>query len=438
VNLLCPVLDRLGGAGKTRIDLRPFEEDIAKAVSGIAYKMPTFHGQIDYIDYDISEPVKTATDYLDEFLIQRRKDIEADPSLKITDRLTQASVFYRVRPAMIEDGFKPRKTWSITRETIQGDINNRCQALWPDEHIVREDLGIIAKPRAIMYYKGVSYPVSVDNAKSLAENGVIVIVIEKQGIADVLNTFADKYGVALVHTGGHFVEYCKDLIDAVDDSGGKIATLTDFDAAGIIIAEGARIEIPRIGIDRNTVVYFQQHGFPNLTEADVEETYRPNVSTDIEYLQTKRIELDSILAKVRAKALWEYIEHQLLEAFPEGIDYNRVISSTPELSDPDPISEITDYFTHIQNKATTDKSEEIEQELSNVKGLPEVDQKQDEIKEELQDVVNNEPSVKLLISLFKELKAKLIQKDQDAAHYWKSKKDRIVEGREDKEGSKKK
>jgi hypothetical protein len=263
-----------------------------------------------------------------------------------------------------------------------------------------------------------SYPVSVDNAKSLAENGVIVIVIEKQGIADVLNTFADKYGVALVHTGGHFVEYCKDLIDAVDDSGGKIATLTDFDAAGIIIAEGARIEIPRIGIDRNTVVYFQQHGFPNLTEVDVEETYRPNVSTDIEYLQTKRIELDSILAKVRAKALWEYIEHQLLEAFPEGIDYNRVISSTPELSDPDPISEITDYFKHIQNKATTDKSEEIEQELSNVKGLLEVDQKQDEINEELDDLVNNDSSVKLLISLFEDLKAKLIQNDHDAADYW--------------------
>jgi hypothetical protein len=269
-----------------------------------------------------------------------------------------------------------------------------------------------------MYYKGKSYPVSVDNTKSLAENGVIVIVIEKQGIADVLNTFADKYGIALVHTGGHFVEYCKDLIEAVDNSGGKIATLTDYDAAGIIIANGARIEIPRIGIDRNTVVYFQEHGFPNLTEADVEESYSPNVSTDIEYLKTKRIELDSILAKVGAKALWEYIEHQLLEVFPEGIDYNRVISSRPELSDPDPIREITDYFKHLQDKATADRSKEIEEELSNVKELLEVDEKEDEIKEELDDLVNNDSSVKLLISLFEELKAKLIQNDQHAADYW--------------------
>jgi hypothetical protein len=57
---VCPVFDRLGGAGKTSIDLRPFENDIAKAVSSLAYKMPTFHGCIEYIDYDNFESVKTA------------------------------------------------------------------------------------------------------------------------------------------------------------------------------------------------------------------------------------------------------------------------------------------------------------------------------------------------------------------------------------------
>src|SRR6266487_1777634 len=42
INLICPVLDWLGSAGKTHIDLQPFASDIAKTVSSVAYKMPTF------------------------------------------------------------------------------------------------------------------------------------------------------------------------------------------------------------------------------------------------------------------------------------------------------------------------------------------------------------------------------------------------------------
>jgi hypothetical protein len=68
-----------------------------------------------------------------------------------------------------------------------------------------------------MYYSGMWYPVSADNIKMLAEKGVIVIVIEKEGIPEVLTSFADEYGVALVHTGGHLVEYCKDLIEEVEE-----------------------------------------------------------------------------------------------------------------------------------------------------------------------------------------------------------------------------
>ena len=33
INLLTPVPDWLGGAGKTKLDLRPYEDDIAKTVS---------------------------------------------------------------------------------------------------------------------------------------------------------------------------------------------------------------------------------------------------------------------------------------------------------------------------------------------------------------------------------------------------------------------
>ncbi len=259
----------------------------------------------------------------------RKKAVEDNPSLKVTDRITQSTVWYRIRPIMVENNFQPRKTWGITRETLQNEINETCRELWPDEDILREDLGIIASARATMYYNGISYPVGIDNIKDLATNGVVVIVIEKEGIADVLTSFADKYGIALVHTKGHFVEYCKDLIEAVEESGGNVATLTDYDAVGIEIAKGARIHIPRIGVDRDTVRYFQEHCFPDLTEEQVEERYTPKISTYIQYLKTKRIELDSIVAVVGNEALWNYIMYRLKELFPEGVDYNRVISSNP-------------------------------------------------------------------------------------------------------------
>ena len=250
--MICPVLDWLGSAGKTHIDLQPFASDIAKAVSSVAYKMPTFRGYDDRTkireDSSYYKPyVYTAKDYLIDFLKQRKKAVEQNPSLKVTDRITQSTVWYRIRPIMVENNFQPRKTWGITRETLQNEINEICRELWPDEDILREDLGIIASARATMYYNGMSYPVSIDNVKNLAENGVVVIVIEKEGIADVLTSFADKYGVALVHTKGHFVEYCKDLIEAVEESGGNVATLTDYDAYGIKIANGARIDILELG-----------------------------------------------------------------------------------------------------------------------------------------------------------------------------------------------
>ncbi len=45
INLWTPCLDWLGGAGKTHIDIRPYADDIAKTVSTLAYKMPSYYGQ---------------------------------------------------------------------------------------------------------------------------------------------------------------------------------------------------------------------------------------------------------------------------------------------------------------------------------------------------------------------------------------------------------
>jgi Mn-dependent DtxR family transcriptional regulator len=100
VNLKCPCPDWLGSAGKTHIDLRPFADDIAKTTSSLAQQNYAF------ATYDV------AKDYLVDFLKKRREAVQADPSLKTNDRITQSGVWYRIRPKMMEDGFEPRESTS--------------------------------------------------------------------------------------------------------------------------------------------------------------------------------------------------------------------------------------------------------------------------------------------------------------------------------------
>ena len=76
INLCTPCADWLGAAGKTHIDLRPYADDIAKVVSSLAYKMPSYYGK-GYSDYKYSsggERPYAAKDYLKDFLRRRWRD----------------------------------------------------------------------------------------------------------------------------------------------------------------------------------------------------------------------------------------------------------------------------------------------------------------------------------------------------------------------------
>ena len=109
-NLLTPKV-QWRDQGKSTLVIDPFASTIAETISKVMGKIPTFHG------YGVgksskSEPDeerKVAIDYLRDFLRDRRKKVEADPSSKTGDRLTQSGVFYRVRRIMIEDEFEPPK-----------------------------------------------------------------------------------------------------------------------------------------------------------------------------------------------------------------------------------------------------------------------------------------------------------------------------------------
>jgi hypothetical protein len=149
INVKTNVPEWLGAAGKTHINQIPYGETIAKTLSTMSRNIPLYRGQgyTTVCESSSSSGQKSMEDYRADFLKERRTQIEADPSLRETDRLTQRGSWYRVRPGMVEDGFIPRKNWGTTGKSFADGIRDACKELWPDENISREYLGIYAKAR---------------------------------------------------------------------------------------------------------------------------------------------------------------------------------------------------------------------------------------------------------------------------------------------------
>ena len=119
----------------------------------------------------------------------------------------------------------------VTRAWIKELIKKVCTRLG----VSRESLGIFAGARATMYFDGNWSSVRFEAIEDLAEKGTDIIFIEKMPIVEVLTTYANKYGVALVNTIGNLTEYGKDLMRAIEASGGHAAIITDYEDYGLLI-----------------------------------------------------------------------------------------------------------------------------------------------------------------------------------------------------------
>jgi hypothetical protein len=247
----------------------------------------------------------------------------------------------------------------------------------------REQLGIVAAPWATMYYNGVWTGVSFDAINSLATKGTDIIFIEKLDLVRVFERYADKFGLALVNSHGHLVEYAKDLTKAAEASGAHVAIATDYDIPGVLIASEAK-GVVWLGVnenmlqhfglakqDRNVVVSYNpkkkridQDNFRNLVESDV----RFRGVVDIDFLKRNKIELDAVLAAVGSEELWKYLMEKLKESYPTR-DYNRVISSRPSLLNhyPQSIRNWVRYIHNHDNSLTSEEREKIKDLLKSKK-----------------------------------------------------------------------
>jgi hypothetical protein len=407
VNVKTDVPDWLGAAGKTHMNQLPYAATIAKTLVTMAHKIPSYHGQGFALDPTPSSTTnqKTATEYVSEFLIQRRKDVEADPNLRITDRLTQRGVAYRLRPEMMADRFEPRIRWSTTMDSITNMISERCKMLWPDENIDREYLGIYAKARGMFYYRGRTTPIDFNAIGELASKAAVNIVIEKEGVPAVLAPYADKYRVALISTQGRFVDYVKRFVSSVIDEAAVVVTILDDDRVGREMAKSTRAI--NIGVNKDTVEWLRKNGYPSLS---VEKVQERDPSTG-EY----RIEIDSILAEVGAEGLWKWIKYEIEKLAPLDVRKSIDMPANELLY----AKEIADSFTYMNDYAdlvTSHTREEIKKELSESDELYDVGAKEAAIEEELSSKLADDEGMKMLAEELPKIIRKLkefVEKKQD-------------------------
>jgi len=115
-----------------------------------------------------------------------------------------------------------------------------------------------------------------------------------------------------------------------------VVTLLDDDKVGREMAEST--DAIKIGVGKETVLWLQQNGYPDLRFEDVQEEYSPDG-----YTHEYRIEIDAILARVKAEGLWKYIMHKLNELAPFNFTKAIVMPANENLY-PQEALDILSYF----------------------------------------------------------------------------------------------
>ncbi|MGH9857035.1 MAG: hypothetical protein ACRD4B_04235, partial [Acidobacteriota bacterium] len=251
----------------------------------------------------------------------------------------------------------------------------------------REEFGIIAKARATMYFSGGWNSVSFDAIEDLAKHGTDIIFIEKIDVVDLLSKYADKYGIALVDTQGFLTDYGRDLINSATAEGGNTAIVSDWDASGIRIAHDAG-DIPRLGIDQEMLDHFGLNrnsptvSVPMHAKIDVMTPIKGLVDADaFNFLSTRKVEIDAVIAVVGSERFWEYLIEKLKEYYPTR-DYTRVINPEPVTSEyyPPIVLDLQTTLGKYIKLILEEESSNVEEELSEVEGfIEDISEKRKEI-----------------------------------------------------------
>jgi hypothetical protein len=306
VNLWSPKIEYTD-YGKSQINLKPF----SKAIAETLYKMCSGGSGGKGLTDDNNGPDKQrAIEIFTDFLKKRQIQVLNNPELKNTDRWNTSTPVYRIRPILEKNGLG-----HLSRKYLQGLVRTICNRL----SVKREDLGIYEATRAQLYFRGGIYDVSLEQLGEIKKKGADILIIEKEGVVELLIPHADKYGFALCYTKGFLTDNAKKFCELASSGGGNVAILTDLDMSGLLIA-GKVPGIHRIGMTLDTlqalgiptseVAEDLSEGVNNHTDA-VKKLYLDGIiaEKDWNFLNGgkygKRIEIDNVLAYVGAERFWQ-------------------------------------------------------------------------------------------------------------------------------------
>lgn len=285
----------------------------------------------------------------------------------------------------------------------------------------RHELGIIAAERAQLYFDGQVLGVSFNQLEELMKKGTDLLVIEKEGIADVLMDFANRWGIAILNTRGFLTEYAEELSELAENEGCNIAILTDWDSSGLVISS----KLPnayRIGIDPKTLEKF------GLRMEDVEENVQQKKEDDnhlknlkklsqqqiplpysreewnqmTKYLEgRKRIEIDSVFAEVGSEVFWDFVFKELDKIFSER-DYNRAIK-VPEYVFPTIFDQFKEKVIDIVSEIQSPFVEKLIELYRHSSSFLDVKQEEKNNEKGLRSYVDNDEIKNKMLEEFKKL-----------------------------------
>lgn len=117
------------------------------------------------------------------FVDSRRIAVKKDPQLIKTYRWDQSDIFYNTRKMLDAKGYEVSIfSNGSKRENTIAYIAKYCDKLG----IKRHEIGIFPADRAVMVYQGKTYSVGYENYQELAEKGVDIVCVEKEGIVEKL------------------------------------------------------------------------------------------------------------------------------------------------------------------------------------------------------------------------------------------------------------
>jgi hypothetical protein len=288
-----------------------------------------------------------------------------------------------------------------TRETIISYIKDVCDELG----IRRADVNILAGDVGYLYFRGERYAINLDELDKLSLKGTDIIIIEKQGIAEVLKDFAAPYGIALLSTRGFLTENALDLAAFASNSGANVVILTDFDISGVVIAFKVG-NVTRIGIDFDTLEDLGildelgdgEYYTPNNEHLTYAENNMPDLE-DLDFLRTSRIEINAVKNKVGAEKLWNWILGKLDEEYPHR-NYNRAMKIPDSYRFvPPELNKTYHLVVGRIRKVLAPRIGAVEAELKHYEGFIEnVDEYEQELEEEFEDILNGNGSSDVLTS----------------------------------------